>query len=114
MGSGDQTARQQARHQVGEAHALRVREWAEREKDLGKAAVEVVAALVARDRAEQRAAVAVRSMMVLGVHVAEVAQRCGISQQAVTRLKHMHPEGLLDARLPDPKADAGPDREGRS
>jgi len=114
MGSGDQTARQQARHQVGEAHALRVRQWAEREKDLGKAAVEVVAALVARDRAEQRAAVAVRSMMALGVNVAEAAQRCGISQQAVTRLKHAHAQGSVDGRRSDRKGGAGSDREVRS
>ena len=102
MGSGDQTARQQARRQVGEAHAERARQWAGREKDLGKAAVEVVAALVARERAERRASAAVRSMLVLGVSVAEVAQRCGISQQAVTKLKHAHPETSVESRRPGP------------
>ena len=114
MGSGDQTARQQARRQVGEAHAERARQWAGREKDLGKAAVEVVAALVARERAERRASAAVRSMLVLGVSVAEVAQRCGISQQAVTKLKHAHPDSSVESWGPEPKTHVGSDREGAS
>jgi hypothetical protein len=88
MGSGGQTARQQARRQVGEAHAVRLREWADRERELAAAAVDVVAALVDRDRAEERAGVAVRSMLALRVSVAEVAQRCCITPQLATKLKH--------------------------
>ncbi|HQZ84930.1 MAG TPA: hypothetical protein PLB21_04790 [Actinomycetota bacterium] len=90
MGSGSQTVRQQARQQVGQVHAARLKEFAEREKKLGTAAVEVVAALVARERAEQRAAVAIRAMLALGLNVPEVAQRCGISPQQTTRLKNAH------------------------
>jgi hypothetical protein len=57
-----QTLRRQARRKVNEATATRKRAWAEREARLADAAVEVVAAIVARDRAEQAAADAIAGM----------------------------------------------------
>ncbi|MBU4188879.1 MAG: hypothetical protein KJ817_11840 [Actinobacteria bacterium] len=91
-----QTLRQQARKQVNEATATRKRAWAEREARLAEAAVEVVAALVARDRAEQAAAVAIDSMAKEQVGLAEIGDRCGLPLKEVTRLKRIH----LDVAAP--------------
>ena len=85
-----QTLRQQARRQVKEATATRKRTWAEREDELGKAAVDVVAAIAARDRAEQAAVESISSMMRLRVSLTEVGERCGLPLKEVARLKRCY------------------------
>ena len=103
-----QTLRQQARRQVNEATATRKREFAEREARLAGAAVAVVAAIVARDRAEQAAANAIVAMLKEHVNLAEIGDRCGLSLKEVTRLKRTYldpapsggrpmPGGVLEA-----------------
>ena len=84
-----QTLRQQARSQVHEGAAARKRVWAEREAKLGDAAVEVVAAIVARDRAEHTAARAIAGMLELGVTLTEIGERCVLPVKEVTRLKKL-------------------------
>lgn len=85
-----QTLRQQARRQVNEAVAARKREFAEREARLSEAAVEVVAAIVSRDRAEQAAADAIAAMTKERVNLTEIGDRCGLSLKEVTRLKRTY------------------------
>lgn len=85
-----QTVRQQARKRVGEAVAARKRAWAEREARLSEAAVDVVAAIVARDQAEQAAADAIAIMLALQVSLTEVGERCGLALREVTRLKRSY------------------------
>lgn len=87
-----QTLRQQARRQVVEATATRKRAWAEREARLADAAVEVVAAIGARDRAEQAAATAIATMTNERVSLTEIGDRCGLPLKEVTRLKRTYPE----------------------
>lgn len=90
-----QTLRQQARRQVNEATAIRKREFADREARLAEAAVEVVAAIVARDRAEEGAANAIAAMAKERISLTEIGDRCGLSLKEVTRLKRTY----LDAEL---------------
>jgi hypothetical protein len=85
-----QTVRQQARRQVNEATATRKREFAEREARLAGAAVEVVAAIVARDRAEEAAANAIAAMAKERINLSEIGDRCGLSLKEVTRLKRTY------------------------
>lgn len=85
-----QTLRQQARRQVKEATADRKRSWAEREDELSKTAIDVVAAIAARDRAERAAAKSIASMMMLRVSLTEVGERCGLPLKEVTRLKRCY------------------------
>lgn len=84
-----QTLRQQARRQVNEATATRKRVWAEREARLVDAAVEVVAAIVARDRVEQAAAQAILAMADERVSLTEIGERCGLPLKEVIRLKKL-------------------------
>ncbi len=86
-----QTLRQQARRKVNEATATRKRAWAEREARLADAAVEVVAAIVARDRAEQTAAEAIAAMATEQLSLTEIGERCGLPLKEVTRLKRTYP-----------------------
>ncbi|MEA5052769.1 MAG: hypothetical protein VB093_04895 [Propionicimonas sp.] len=98
-----QTLRQQARRQVNEATATRKREFAEREARLAEAAVEVVAAIVARDRAEEGAANAIAAMAKERISLTEIGDRCGLSLKEVTRLKRTY----LDAELSGARAIPG-------
>ena len=82
-----QTLRQQARSRVYEGAAARKRAWAEREADLSAAAIDVVAAITARDRAESAAADAIGRMLKLRVSLTEIGERCGLPLKEVTRLK---------------------------
>ena len=84
------TVRQQARRQVKEATATRKRTWAEREDEMGRTAVDVVAAIAARDRAERAAAESIASMMMLRVSLTEVGERCGLPLKEVARLKRCY------------------------
>ena len=84
------TVRQQARSQVKEATADRKRSWAEREGELGNAAVDVVAAIAARDRAERAAAESIAAMLKLRVNLTEVGERCGLPRKEVARLKRCY------------------------
>lgn len=93
-----QTLRQQARRQVTEASATRKRAWEEREARLVAAAVEVVAAIVARDKAEKAAAQAIEAMAGEQATLTEIGERCGLPLKEVIRLKrtylepaHQHP-----------------------
>ena len=86
----EQSLRQRARKQVKEATATRRQGWLERESRLGDAAVEVVAAIGARDRAESAAGEAIASMLELGVSLTEVGERCGLALKEVVRLKRVH------------------------
>lgn len=88
----EQSLRQRARRQVKEATATRRQDWLEREARLGDAAVEVVAAIGARDRAESEAARSITSMLELGVSLTEVGERCGLALKEVVRLKRVHLE----------------------
>jgi len=97
---------------VKEATAARQRSWVEREERLSKAAVDVVAFIAARDRAEKAAATSIGAMLVLDVTLTEVGERCGLSLKEVSRLKRCHldsadapPAGA--ASLDDPRA-SGP------
>ena len=90
------TLRQQARRQVAEVAAARKRAWAERETRLAETAVEVVAASVARDRAEQTAADAIGVMIREQVTLSEIADRCGLSLKEVTRLKRSYLDSRAD------------------
>lgn len=85
----EQSLRQRARRQVKEATATRRQGWLEREARLGDAAVEVVAAIGARDRAESEAAKSIASMLELGVSLSEVGERCGLALKEVVRLKRV-------------------------
>lgn len=85
-----QSLRQQARKQVREATVSRKRSWEEREARLVEAAVEVVAALAARDRAEQAAATAIAAMASEQVTLTEIAERCGLPAKEVIRLKRTY------------------------
>lgn len=82
-----QTLRQQARSRVYEGAAARKRAWAEREAELSAAAVDVVAAITARDRAESAAADAIGRMLKQRVSLTEIGERCGLPLKEVTRLK---------------------------
>lgn len=82
-----QTLRQQARRQVTEAMVARKRAWADREARLAEAAVNVVAAIAARDKAEHTAAQSIAVMLNLGVTLIEIADRCGLPGKEVGRLK---------------------------
>jgi hypothetical protein len=75
---------------VKEATATRKQTWAEREAELGKAAVDVVAAIAIRDRAERAAAESIASMMMLRVSLTEVGERCGLPLKEVARLKRYY------------------------
>lgn len=88
----EQSLRQLARKRVKEATATRRQGWLERESRLGDAAVEVVAAIGARDRAESEAAKSIASMLALGVSPSEVGERCGLALKEVVRLKRVHLE----------------------
>ena len=87
-----QRLRQQARRQVNEASATRKRAWAEREARLVAAAVEVVAAIVARDKAERAAAQAIEAMAGEQVTLTEIGERCGLPLKEVIRLKRTYLE----------------------
>lgn len=93
-----QTVRQRARRQVVEAVAARKRKWAEREARLTDAAVQVVTAMAARDRAEQEAAEAIAVMTAEQVPLGEVGERCGLSLKEVTRLRRSYPASVGRAR----------------
>lgn len=86
----EQSLRQLARKRVKEATATRRQSWLERESRLGNAAVEVVAAIGARDRAESVAGEAIASMLELGVSLTEVGERCGLPLKEVGRLKRVY------------------------
>jgi cyanate lyase len=88
----EQSLRQLARKRVKEATATRRQDWLERESRLGDAAVEVVAAIGIRDRAESEAARSIASMLELGVSLTEVGERCGLPLKEVVRLKRVHLE----------------------
>jgi cyanate lyase len=87
-----ETIRQAARRQVKEAAATRQRSWAEREDRLGEAAVDIVAAIAARDRAERAAAKSIEAMLALQVTLTEVGERCGLPVKEVARLKRCYLE----------------------
>ena len=95
-----QTLRQQARRKVNEATATRKRAWAEREARLADAAVEVVAAIVARDRAEQAAADAIAAMATEQLSLTEIGDRCGLPLKEVTRLKRTYPAAASRSAAP--------------
>lgn len=85
-----ETIRQAARRQVKEATAARQKWWVEREEQLSRAAVDVVASISARDRAEQSAARSIGTMLALQVSLTEVGERCGLPVKEVTRLKRSY------------------------
>ncbi len=87
-----QTLRQQARRQVTEASAARKRTWQEREARLVAAAVEVVAAIVARDKAEKAAAQAIAAMAGEQATLTEIGERCGLPLKEVVRMKRTYLE----------------------
>ena len=87
-----ETIRQAARRQVKEAAAVRQRSWAAREEQLSKAAVDVVAYIAARDRAEKAAANSIGTMLAVDVSLTEVGERCGLALKEVTRLKRRYLE----------------------
>lgn len=103
-----QTLRQQARRKVNEATATRKRVWAEREARLADAAVEVVTAIVARDRAEQAAADAIAAMATEQLSLTEIGERCGLPLKEVTRLKRTYP--ATNPRATGPVADTSAER----
>ncbi len=107
-----ETIRQAARRQVKEATAARQRSWVEREERLSRAAVDVVASMAARERAEKAAANSIGAMLVLDVTLTEVGERCGLPLKEVSRLKRCHLDSAdgppADAvSLDDPRA-SGP------
>jgi len=85
-----QTLRQQARKQVNEASAIRKRLWEEREARLAGTAVEVVTAIVARDKAERAAAAAIEAMTGQRATLTEIGERCGLPLKEVVRLKRTY------------------------
>lgn len=85
-----ETIRQAARRQVKEAAATRLRSWAKREDRLGEAAVDIVAAIAARDRAELAAAKSIEAMLALQVTLTEVGERCGLPVKEVARLRRCY------------------------
>lgn len=95
-----QSVRQEARRQVREAAASRMRLVAEREARLNDLAVDVVTALAARDRAEQRAAEAVGVLLGEQVPLAEIGERCGLPVKEVSRLKRVHLVGVTVGERP--------------
>lgn len=102
-----QTLRQQARRQVSEAMVARKRAWAVREARLAEAAVNVVTAIAARDKAEGSAAEGIAVMLTLGVTLSEIGDRCGLPGKEVGRLKRTY--------LDDTPATAGTmERPGRA
>jgi len=101
-----ETIRQAARRQVKEATAARQRSWVEREEQLGKAAVDVVAFIAARDRAERAAANSIAAMLGLDVTLTEVGERCGLPLKEVTRLKRCyHDQGVATPPAPTSSGD---------
>lgn len=112
-----ETIRQAARRQVKEATAARQKSWVEREEHLSKAAVDVVASISARDRAEQSAARSIGTMLALQVSLTEVGERCGLPVKEVTRLKRSYLDavgaatkaaGPATATVADPPRNDGP------
>ena len=67
---------------------------------LAAAAVEVVAAIVARDRAEEAAANAIAAMAKEHVNLTEIGDRCGLSLKEVTRLKRTYLDPLPSGARP--------------
>lgn len=90
-----QTVRQMARQKVTEALAAKRAERAVREKALGEAAVELLTVLAERDAAvaaaDVAAAAAVKTMLGLGLSMAEVAEYCGgeLDAKDVSRLSRL-------------------------
>jgi len=105
VGAMAETIRQAARRQVKEATLLRQRSWAEREEQLSKAAVDVVASIAARDRAEKAAANSIGAMLALDVSLTEVGERCGLPLKEVTRLKRCY----LESAVGPPECGVSPD-----
>ena len=97
-----QSVRQEARRQVREAAASRMRLLAEREARLNDLAVDVVTAIAARDRADRAAAEAVRVLLGEQVALAEIGERCGLPVKEVSRLKRIH----LQAAVADHRSDS--------
>lgn len=93
-----ETIRQAARRQVKEATAARQRSWVEREEQLSRAAVDVVASISARDRAEHSAAKSIGTMLALQVSLTEVGERCGLPVKEVTRLKRSYLDSVGAAK----------------
>jgi len=108
-----ETVRQAARRQVKEATAARQRSWVEREERLSKAAIDVVAFIAARDRAEKAAASSIASMLMLEVTLTEVGERCGLPLKEVSRLKRCHLDSA-DARPAQPTSLHDQSASGRS
>lgn len=110
-----QSVRQEARRQVREAAASRMRSLAEREARLSDLAVDVVTAIAARDRAELAAAEAVGVLLGEQVAPAEIGERCGLTVKEVARLKRIHRDAGADAQ-PDrsQRDDSAPARDERS
>lgn len=104
-----QSVRQEARRQVREAAASRMRLLAEREARLNDLAVEVVTAIAARDRADQAAAEAVSVLLEEQVALAEIGERCGLPVNEVARLKRVHLKAAVaDHRCESQTVDAAP------
>lgn len=99
-----ETIRQAARRQVKEATAARQKSWVQREDQLAKAAVDVVASIAARDRAEKAAANSIGAMLVLDVTLTEVGERCGLPVKEVIRLKRCY----LDTAAAKPSESPSP------
>lgn len=70
-----------------EATAVRQRSWVEREEQLSKAAVDVVASISAHDRAEHSGAKSIGIMLALHVTRTEVGERCGLPVKEVPALE---------------------------
>ena len=105
-----QSVRQEARRQVREAAASRMRLLAEREARLNDLAVDVVTAIAARDRADRAAAEAVRVLLGEQVALAEIGERCGLPVKEVSRLKRVHLQAAVaDHRSESQTVEAPPD-----
>lgn len=104
-----QSVRQEARRQVREAAASRMRLLAEREARLNDLAVDVVTAIAARDRAERAAAEAVCVLLGEQVVLAEIGERCGLPAKEVSRLKRVHLQAAVPHRGESQAVDVAPD-----
>ena len=103
-----QSVRQEARRQVREAAASRMRLVAEREARLNDLAVDVVTAIAARHQAERAAAEAVCVLLGEQVSLAEVGERCGLPVKEVARLKRVNLQAAVAHRGESQAIDVAP------
>ncbi len=97
MARGHTSARISLGNRAARLVQARLRSWVERAEQLSRAAVDIVASIAARDRAERSAADSIATMLMRQVTLTEAGERCGLPLKEVTRLKRCYLESSVPA-----------------